>query len=158
MSDCSRSGSHSLAWSIDLEAQVDAFCKANTKAAKVDWLKDHGVPQEQAIAQGTTLDDGNGSYQYQFGRSVKLGGLTAQSTAKAEDARRLQQDMERLATQLEKPNATAQERRLLGALPFNFLSIVRPPACRSSWLRRLVALAWYPQMTCPSYRRSAFGS
>lgn len=104
---------HSLAWSADLEARVDAFCKAETKSAKVDWLKDHGVPQEQAIAQGTSLDDGKGTYQHKFGRSVNLGGLTPQRTAKAEEARRLQEDMERLARKLEKPNATAEERRLL---------------------------------------------
>jgi hypothetical protein len=93
--------------------QVEKFCKAETKSAKVDWFNGHDVPQAQAIAQSTTLDDGKSSYTYQFGRTVQLAGFTASQAPVSEGAQRLATDMERLAKKVETSNATPQERALL---------------------------------------------
>ena len=82
-------------------------------ATKVDWLHSHGVPQEQAIAQSTTLDDGGGSFKYEFGRSVKLEGFTATKGAGSDGGRRLAADMEALAKRVEKSEITPEERTLL---------------------------------------------
>lgn len=100
-------------WNAELATHVDAFCKAETKSAKVDWFKSHGVPQELAIAQSTTLDDGKGSYKYLFGRSVQLSGFVLSKGPVSEGAQNLARDMENLARKIEKSNATPQERALL---------------------------------------------
>ncbi|MCW8278848.1 hypothetical protein IMF27_27795 [Pseudomonas sp. PCH199] len=46
----------------DLVAPVEAFCRASTKVQKADWFKAEHVPQAEAIAKNTSLDDGGHSF------------------------------------------------------------------------------------------------
>ena len=104
-------------WNDDLTHQADKFCRAETKSAKVDWLKEHGVPQEQAIAQSTTLESGKGSYSWSFTRSLELVRPRAEpGTAVPADTGKLQDQMDKLATSVEsfdKMAVTPEERNVL---------------------------------------------
>ena len=45
-----------------LKGPVRTFCEASTKVQKADWFKKNGVPQGDAIAKNTSLDNGGRSF------------------------------------------------------------------------------------------------
>lgn len=46
----------------DLKAPIGKFCEAKTKVEKAQWFKDEHVPQGDAIARNTSLEDGGRSF------------------------------------------------------------------------------------------------
>jgi len=65
-----------------LEGDVAKFCAAETKTAKFDWLKEHDVPQAEAIVKKIDLVDG----ARDFGNApeLNLDGKTSSTEAKRE--------------------------------------------------------------------------
>ncbi|MCI8209405.1 hypothetical protein AUC61_07640 [Pseudomonas sp. S25] len=45
-----------------ISAPVKGFCRAKTKFEKARWFKEQGVPQGEAIAKNTSLEDGGGRF------------------------------------------------------------------------------------------------
>jgi len=100
-------------WSDALRNEVRDFCGKSTKSEKADWLKSHGVPQEQAIVDSSSLEDGSGSYKSNLWRTLDLKGFATNPADRAPEARKLELDMERLAAKVERGNISPDERAVL---------------------------------------------
>ncbi|MFZ3281153.1 hypothetical protein [Pseudomonas sp.] len=78
------------AWD-DLRDPVESFCKTSTKVDKAQWYQEHGVPQANAIAKNTSLDDGGRSFYREDRIDLRPGPVVAriaQSTAKVPEYER----------------------------------------------------------------------
>ena len=125
-------------WDSRLEEEAEAFCAADTKSAKVDWLTAHLVPQEQAILASSTLKDGTGSFRHRLRLVLDLK-RSVPVTEPSEQVRRIDAQVQKLAANVQKVNAAPQVRSVLERY---LESLVKGPA--ASLPERLGPLLGYP--------------
>lgn len=116
-----------------LKGPVESFCGASTKVDKAKWFQENGVPQANAIAKNTSLDDGGRSFFGEERIDLRPGppaARIAQSTAKVPEYE--QQEPNWLPSG--DPEATFNTKAMYPTIQYNQKAQDRAESFLKAWL------------------------